>query len=166
MNVREIISAQNGTNKVGKIIASLIEVGYCPSPHIMHPWATKPPEYNITFVPAIFGEEGMFDFLNPNSNQEDVRQLRFYSFNKELDLGYSREAWKFIPFFLNAKGEIIEYAGNPEEIDELDPIEINLPAETKVVLIAVGPPEKLIEIKNDFKKNGSTSSKICWAVYG
>jgi len=101
--------------------------------------------------------------LDRNSDQEDVRQLRFYGLKQD---------WRFIPFFVDAKGEIIGEPNNPEEIDELDPIELNLPAKTKVVLIAVGPSEELIKVKNAFEIKTSkapiddTKSKICWVIYG
>ena len=134
---------------------------YKPSPSKMSYDAAKPPEYNIIFVPSDFPDEGgMFDFLDPNSDQEDVRQLRFYGLEQD---------WQFVPFFIDAKGEIIGEPDNPEEIDELDPIELNLPAKTKVVLIAVGPSEELIKVKNAKTSEDpidDTKSKICWVIYG
>ncbi|MBL0702090.1 MAG: hypothetical protein JJV91_01270, partial [Desulfosarcina sp.] len=124
----------------------------------------KPPEYNIIFVPADFPDKGgIFNFLDPNSDQEDVRQLRFYG--REQD-------WQFVPFFVDAGGKLIGKLSNPEEIDQLDPIELNLPLKTKIVLIAVGPLEELIKVKNAFEMKTSkvpiddTESKICWVIYG
>ena len=124
---------------------------------------TKPPEYNIIFVPVAFPDKGgMFDFLDPNSDQEDVRQLRFYGLEQD---------WQFIPFFVDADANPVGEPVNPEEIDQLDPIELNLPAKTKVVLIAVGPAEELNKVQNSVESGAkepadNRESRICWVIYG
>ncbi|MBL0702088.1 MAG: tetratricopeptide repeat protein, partial [Desulfosarcina sp.] len=102
--------------------------------------AAKPPEYNIIFVPSDFPDKGgVFNFLDPNADQEDVRQLRFYGLEQD---------WQFIPFFADVDANTVGKPVNPGEIDQLDPIELNLPSKTKVVLIAVGPADELNKVKN------------------
>jgi len=65
---------------------------YKPSALRMGGTTTKPPEYNIIFVPTNFPDDGCeFNFLDRNSDQEDVRQLRFYGLKQD---------WRFIPLFI------------------------------------------------------------------
>jgi len=91
-----------------------------------------------------------------------IKKIRFYGLKQD---------WRFIPFFVDAKGEIVGKPVNPEEIDPLDPIELNLPAKTKVVLIAVGPAEELNKVKNSVESGAkepadNRESRICWVIYG
>ena len=173
MYLEEIIKKQKIKGLVAKIIEEKIGVTYRPSPHFLGD-CVKPPKYNVIFVPSDFSDEGgIFDFLDMNSDIEDLRQMVYYKDEvecyKDRNGCYIEEKCEILPFFVNVEGKIIGLA-NPIEMDIrnnlLDPIELNLPTETKAVLIAIGHPEELMDVKKDFNNKRPTNVEICWAVYG
>ena len=169
-DLEQRLIAENAAVSLIRIIAATIVFAklqyafrlYRPPPPMMGDGA-KPPEYNIIFVPSDFPDKGgVFNFLDPNADQENVRQLRFYGLEQD---------WQFIPFFADADANTVGKPVNPGKIDQLDPIELNLPSKTKVVLIAVGPADELNKVKNLVESGtkqpaDNSESKICWVIYG
>lgn len=120
-----------------------------------------PPELNIVFTPQQLPKEGgSFDmFLDPDSDDGEMQKLRRVAIHR----AYSR-----IPFFLDSQ-ENLTGTGDIDEVDEDDPIELDVPANTMIVFIALGKKDELGEVKREFgsgRPYEDGQEKILWAVYG
>ena len=117
----------------------------------------RPPEYNVVFVSVTSFKDCVF--LDPDSEQEDMNQLLRY---------VTEEKWSFTAFFLNADGQRVGDSESPEEIEEDEAIQLDdLPEGTQEVFVAIGPENKLDELRKVFGEEpwDNTDTEICWVIY-
>ena len=117
----------------------------------------RPPEYNVVFVSVTSFKDCVF--LDPDSEQKDMNQLLRY---------VTEEKWSFTAFFLNADGQRVGDSESPEEIEEDEAIQLDdLPEGTQEVFVAIGPENKLDELRKVFAEEpwDNTDAEICWVIY-
>ena len=166
-SINNIIATTEKTTEIlRKIAQNLTYPGLLLSPESLESVmgsSVKPPEQNIEFVPQTFPDSGgQFKFLDPNSAQKNLIQVRGFSIEQK---------WRFIFFAFGPEGEIIQKQTEPQKIDRTGPIELEVPPNTEVVFILTGHMNTLAELKKEFihdeeKSKADKKPQFCLVIYG